>query len=116
MQKTFRLRENIGEIVGGLLLTALGVVWAVTSIDYGVIGDGGRLAPGTVPFGAGVVLALCGVAICVKGVVTGMKSAPAPDDVNGMAAAGDSAAATPVVPTTQSILARTIGTPRTNPV
>src|SRR5690554_1438958 len=116
MQKIFRFRENIGEIIGGLLLTALGVVWAVTSIGYEVVGDGGRLAPGTVPFGAGVILALCGIAICIKGIVAGLKTGSEHDDASAAAAAGDPAAARPLVATTQSILARTLTKPRTNPV
>jgi|SRR5690554_1954431 len=117
MQKTFRARESIGEIIGGVLLTALGAVWAATSIGYGLIGDGGRLAPGTVPFGAGLILALCGIAIAVKGVVVALKpAADATAENNGLAAADDPAAARPLAATTQSILARTVSAPRTNPV
>jgi putative tricarboxylic transport membrane protein len=69
MRHTFRFREAIGDLVGGLVLIPLGVVWAITSAGYGVIGEGGRLAPGTVPFVAGVILAICGVAIAAKGVI-----------------------------------------------
>lgn len=117
MQKSFRARETIGEIVGGALLTALGAVWAATSIGYGLIGEGGRLAPGTVPFGAGVILALCGIAIAVNGVIAAIRPvADAAAELNGEVAAGDSAAARPLAATTQSILARTMSTPRTNPV
>src|SRR5690606_5831442 len=115
--KVFRARESIGEIIGGVLLTALGAVWAVTSIGYGLIGEGGRLAPGTVPFGAGVILALCGIAIAVKGVLVAFRpTGDAVAESQGEAAAGNPAAARPLAATTQSILARTMGAPRTNPV
>lgn len=107
MQRTFRLRESLGEIVGGLLLTALGAVWAVTSIGYGLIGEGGRLAPGTVPFGAGVILAVCGIAIAVKGVIAGLAPASDPEaDNDGEAEAVQSAPASPAGPGPQPPFAR----------
>lgn len=117
MQKVFRVRDFIGEIIGGLLLVALGTVWSVTSIGYGLIGDGGRLAPGTVPFGAGLILALCGIAIAAKGIVAARRPAgDATAEYDGLVAADDSAAARPLVATTQSILARSVKSTRTNPV
>jgi hypothetical protein len=117
MERTFRLRESIGEIVGGLLLTALGVVWAVTSIGYGLIGDGGRLAPGTVPFGAGVILAVCGFAIAVKGTVAGLAPAGDREAENiGEAEAVQSAPASPAPVGPQSRVDRLRGKLQGHPV
>lgn len=73
MQQRVRFGETTGEILGGLALTALGVVWAVTSIDYGIVSDT-RLAPGAVPFTAGALLALCGLALAVRGIVVSLRT------------------------------------------
>lgn len=73
MQQRVRFGETTGEIVGGLALAALGVVWAVTSTEYGLVSDA-RLAPGAVPFAAGALLALCGLALAAKGVVVSVKT------------------------------------------
>lgn len=123
MQYTFRFRESIGEIVGGLLLIALGTVWAVTSIGYGLIGEGGRLAPGTVPFSAGTVLALCGVVIAIKGVLTSRVPVGTPgSEVAGesVAVAVDSAAVTPAArlggPQPETRRERLLALPREHPV
>lgn len=61
------LRESIGEIFGGCTLVVLGVVWVIGAEGYGLIGDGGRLAPGSLPF-------LCGAGLIVTGVIIGLKA------------------------------------------
>ncbi|EAR25859.1 hypothetical protein A20C1_08263 [marine actinobacterium PHSC20C1] len=61
-----RLRSSFGEIVIGTILIAIGTVWAVGAGGYGLLGEGGRLAPGTLPFACGVALAITGVFITAK--------------------------------------------------
>jgi Tripartite tricarboxylate transporter TctB family len=87
-----RFRESIGEIVGGSVLCLLGIVWAVVSSDYGVIGEGGRLAPGTLPFFCGVGLAITGGVIAIKAAIVGRgnsddSDATAGEDLEGVGAA-----------------------------
>lgn len=74
-----RFRESIGEIVGGLVLCALGIVWAVVSSGYGIIGEGGRLAPGTLPFFCGAGLAATAAVIVLKALFVSRDSSAEPD-------------------------------------
>ncbi|MEX1080029.1 MAG: tripartite tricarboxylate transporter TctB family protein [Homoserinimonas sp.] len=119
MQHSFRFRESIGEIAGGLFLLALGVVWAVTSTDYGLIGEGGRLAPGTVPFTAGVILALCGAVIVAKGIISGRVPAGGPEreaEVDGTASAVNAAGVAPPVTERKAVATRVRSFPQDHPV
>jgi hypothetical protein len=54
------------DVVGGLLVSALGIAVAIHSISF-QIGDLSRMGPGYFPFALGVVLTLVGIAIGAKG-------------------------------------------------
>lgn len=125
-----RLRSSIGEIVMGVILIVIGIVWAVGAGGYGLLGEGGRLAPGTLPFVCGVALAITGIFITAKtlfgarivsdpdheldeseAIVTTESGAenPAPD-------LGSSVSTRTTVPTQLSRAARIRALPAANPV
>ncbi len=76
MAKTNGAREGsrrrrsvvVPDLVGGLLIIGVGAVFAINALQFEVIGEGGRLAPGAMPFFSGILLALTGVGVIVKGV------------------------------------------------
>lgn len=45
------------------MTAALGVAWVLGAGQYDYLGDGGRLAPGTLPALAGGVMAVCGLGV-----------------------------------------------------
>lgn len=73
MQRRLHTSETFGDVFGGLAFAVLGIVWALTSIGYGLTADA-RLAPGTVPFIAGGLLAVCGLTLAAKGIVASVRS------------------------------------------
>lgn len=125
-----RLRSSIGEIVMGTILIVIGVVWAVGAGGYGLLGDGGRLAPGTLPFACGVALALTGVFITAKTVFGARKVSQADSELNEFEAIaatesgtgqpapdlGGSVSTKTIPPTQLSQAARIRALPATNPV
>ena len=58
---------NVADVVGGGLIIAVGAFFFINALSFGVFGEGGRLAPGAMPFFSGVFLALCGLAIAING-------------------------------------------------
>jgi hypothetical protein len=58
----------VPDLVGGLLIIGVGAVFAINALQFEVVGEGGRLAPGAMPFFSGILLALTGVGVIVKGV------------------------------------------------
>lgn len=50
------MREQIADLVGVGLLVALGIALAVGSVQYELFGEEGRIAPGFMPFVAGILL------------------------------------------------------------
>lgn len=120
---SLRPRAVLGEIAGGLLLLAIGVVWAIGAGDYGLLGEGGRLAPGTVPFFCGAALALTGTFIAGKALLHSGRRADDIGDSGGaeitVAGAGNPApatAGTTITATRPSIATRLRLIPVTYPV
>ena len=79
----------VADVVGGLLIIVVGLVFVVDSFNYGIMGEGGRLAPGAMPFFSGLFLALTGLGVGVRGVfpptgatATAESSASSRDDVD----------------------------------
>lgn len=60
------MREETPDFIGAGLLAALGVALALGSVQYGIFNEEGRIGPGFMPFGAGVLLALFAVMIGVE--------------------------------------------------
>ncbi|ERP96691.1 hypothetical protein Q669_27935 [Labrenzia sp. C1B10] len=55
------------DIISGLVVLLIGVfisVYAASSLRLGSLDD---MGPGTFPFGVGILIAICGAAICVPG-------------------------------------------------
>lgn len=125
-----RLRSSIGEIIMGVILIVIGLVWAMGAVGYGLLGDGGRLAPGTLPFVCGVTLAITGVLITAK-TLFGASMASDPDreldELEAVAATefgaeqsapdiGSSASTKTTLTTQQSPAARILALPSAYPV
>lgn len=67
-------RKGAADLSAGLIVISLGAVWTWYAGDYGYIGEGGRMAAGTLPAIAGGVLIACGLAVVITAlgrVVTG---------------------------------------------
>lgn len=60
------MREETPDFIGAGLLLALGVALALGSVQYGIFNEEGRVGPGFMPFGAGVLLALFAVMIGIE--------------------------------------------------
>ncbi len=55
-----------GEYVAAAILVVLGAVFAVSSLDYGIFGEGARIGPGFLPSIVGVLLVVFGSAIALQ--------------------------------------------------
>lgn len=64
--KLARTAHSIGDILSGLILFLIGLIWAIGAESYGLLGEGGRIAPGTVPFACGTALAFTGMVITIQ--------------------------------------------------
>ncbi len=60
------MREETPDFIGAGLLAALGVALALGSVQYDIFNEEGRIGPGFMPFGAGVLLALFAVMIGIE--------------------------------------------------
>jgi putative tricarboxylic transport membrane protein len=60
------VREKAPDLIGAVLLVALGVAFAIGGQVYGVFGEGSRVGPGFMPFMAGVLLVVFGAMIGVE--------------------------------------------------
>ncbi len=60
------MREETPDFIGAGLLAALGVALALGSVQYEIFNEEGRVGPGFMPFGAGVLLALFAVMIGIE--------------------------------------------------
>lgn len=92
-------RDGIADIIGGVLLAAVGLLFVVETWEFGILRDGGRLDAGAMPIFTGSFLALCGVMIALVGLkgivgarsaaskvaITSATSAAAPSEVDGPA-------------------------------
>ena len=77
-------KVSVPDIIGSLMIIGVGLFFAIGALDFGVLGEGGRLAPGGMPFFAGAVLALFGAGVLVTSLFAGgsaeTTSAEPPDD------------------------------------
>jgi len=63
------VRSARPDVIAGLITTALGVFWLWQAGHYGYLAEGGRLAAGTLPAVAGLVMAVCGAVIAISAVL-----------------------------------------------
>lgn len=56
----------LADVVGGLIIIAVGAAFIVNSLQFGILGEEGRLAPGAMPFFSGLALALCGLGVAAN--------------------------------------------------
>jgi putative tricarboxylic transport membrane protein len=86
----------LADVVGGVLIILVGAFFAIYSLQYGVLGEAGRLEPGAMPVFSGLALALCGVGVVVSAFRTGTVSAAedAVDTVPGGASQPDGSSGT----------------------
>jgi putative tricarboxylic transport membrane protein len=82
------VREKAPDLIGSALLVALGVAFAIGGTGYGVFGEGSRIGPGFMPFMAGVLLVVFGVAIGVEAALGRVPSRP-PQNMQEGDAEGD---------------------------
>jgi hypothetical protein len=59
----FLRRVNMPDLIGGLLLIGVGLIFAIGALDFGVMGREGRLGPGGMPFFAGAALTFFGLGV-----------------------------------------------------
>lgn len=88
--RRMRSREEVPDLVGSVVLVALGLAFAGGSVQYGIYAEGGRLGPGFMPFVAGSLLVVFGATVGVeallrrrRGVATSSASMPPPDREGG---------------------------------
>jgi hypothetical protein len=55
--------ELVADLIGSAVLVSLGVVMAILSVDYELVGKRGLIRPGFMPFLAGSLMALFGAAV-----------------------------------------------------
>ena len=60
------MRREAPDLIGSLLLVALGSAVALGSLQYGILNEQGRIGSGFMPFMSGVLLALFGALIGVE--------------------------------------------------
>lgn len=60
------MRQKIPDLIGAGLLIALGAAFAIGATSYEVFGEGGRIAPGFMPFVTGVLMAVFGAMVGVE--------------------------------------------------
>lgn len=70
MRRQQRLKSQtdaIADVIGGMVLTAVGLLFVAGTWQFGVLRDGGRLDAGAMPVLTGSLLAFCGVSIALLG-------------------------------------------------
>ncbi|MGH2820693.1 MAG: tripartite tricarboxylate transporter TctB family protein [Actinomycetota bacterium] len=60
------MSPRVADLLGASLLVAIGVAMGVGALGYGLFGEGGRVGPGLMPFGAGALLAIFGATIAFE--------------------------------------------------
>lgn len=60
---TVQRKKDIADVIGGLILLAVGVFFVTENYGFGILRDGGRMAAGAMPVFTGSALALCAVGI-----------------------------------------------------
>jgi len=60
------MREKAPDLIGAGLLMALGAAFAAGATGYEILGEGGRIAPGFMPFVTGVLMAVFGAMVGVE--------------------------------------------------
>ncbi|MGI8541525.1 MAG: tripartite tricarboxylate transporter TctB family protein [Rubrobacteraceae bacterium] len=56
-------RKALPDIVGTILLVAIGAAFAIGGSGYGIFGEGGRIGPGFMPFMTGILVAVFGAMV-----------------------------------------------------
>lgn len=56
-------RQILPDIIGTILLVAIGAAFAIGGSGYGVFGEGGRIGPGFMPFMTGILVAVFGAMV-----------------------------------------------------
>ena len=62
-------RRARADLVGGLVVSAIGIAWAWMAGAYGYLGEGGRVEAGTLPALAGAVLLVCGLSVTTAALI-----------------------------------------------
>jgi hypothetical protein len=97
--------DGIADVIGGVLLASVGLLFVVGTWEFGILRDGGRLDAGAMPVLTGSLLALCGVMIALVGLkgifgsrsaaskvaITSAASAAAPSGIDDQADTTDAA-------------------------
>lgn len=64
------MKEKAPDLIGAGLLTVLGVAFAVGATSLDIFGEGGRIAPGFMPFITGSLLAVFGLMVGVEALLS----------------------------------------------
>lgn len=60
---TVQRKKDIADVIGGLILLAVGVFFVTENYGFGILRDGGRMAAGAMPVFTGAALAFCALGI-----------------------------------------------------
>ncbi len=77
------MRSKAPDLIGAVLLMALGAAFSIgTLASYNVMGQGGRIGPGFMPFSAGLLLILFGAMVAVGALLGGRGTEDGADAVD----------------------------------
>jgi hypothetical protein len=85
------VREKAPDLIGSGLLAAIGVAFAIGGTQHGVLGEGGRIGPGFMPFFAGSMLVVFAAMIGVGALRRVPASSEAESDVRDVPEGGEEA-------------------------
>jgi hypothetical protein len=86
--------DGIADVIGGVLLASVGLLFVFGTWEFGILRDGGRLDAGAMPVFTGSLLALCGVMIALVGLkgIVGARSAASRVAITSATSAASAAA------------------------
>ncbi len=86
--------DGIADVIGGVLLASVGLLFVFGTWEFGILRDGGRLDAGAMPVFTGSLLALCGVMIALVGLkgIFGSRSAASRVAITSATSAASAAA------------------------